>query len=235
LFALGAGRRVVGVTRYCDRPAEAAALARVGGNDDASLEAVLALHPDLVVAMPTQGQRALIDVVRARGVRVVLVRADSDDDTRAAMRTLGALVGAGAAAEALIARQQRTLDELAARARGGGRVVAVVVGHDPIVVAGPGTLADVAVRATGARSAVGPAEPSWPQWSLESFLARRVEVVVAAEGARGAERLRGSLAALGDRAPVVVAAPDMILMRPGPSFPDDALVLERLLSSEPPR
>jgi ABC-type hemin transport system substrate-binding protein len=61
LFALGAGERVVGVTRYCDRPAAARELPKVGGFIDPQLEAILALEPDLVLAMPSKGVRTTLD------------------------------------------------------------------------------------------------------------------------------------------------------------------------------
>ena len=58
LFALGLGHRVVGVTRFCDFPAEVAGLPRVGGHFDPNLEAILRLQPDLVVLMTEQGDLA---------------------------------------------------------------------------------------------------------------------------------------------------------------------------------
>jgi len=51
LFALGMGDRVVGVTRFCNYPAEARDRARVGGTLDPNFEAVVALRPDLVVTL----------------------------------------------------------------------------------------------------------------------------------------------------------------------------------------
>ncbi|HZX40356.1 MAG TPA: helical backbone metal receptor, partial [Myxococcaceae bacterium] len=56
VLALGAGDRLVGVSRFDDRP-EVARLPRVGGFVDPSVEAVLALHPDLVLAQPGPGNR----------------------------------------------------------------------------------------------------------------------------------------------------------------------------------
>jgi cobalamin transport system substrate-binding protein len=50
LFALGLGPRIVGVTRYCDYPPEAAKIEKVGGLVDPSLERIQVLHPDLVIA-----------------------------------------------------------------------------------------------------------------------------------------------------------------------------------------
>ena len=48
LFAIGAGSRTVGRSRYCDYPPEATKLPAVGGIEP-DLEAILQLHPDLVV------------------------------------------------------------------------------------------------------------------------------------------------------------------------------------------
>ncbi|MGD1009963.1 MAG: helical backbone metal receptor, partial [Candidatus Aminicenantales bacterium] len=50
LFALGLGRNVVGVTRFCDYPPEAVSIAKIGGLVDPNIERIQALAPDLVIA-----------------------------------------------------------------------------------------------------------------------------------------------------------------------------------------
>jgi len=49
LFALGLGDRVVGVTRYCDYPAEALQKEKIGGMVDPNLEKIQSLRPDLII------------------------------------------------------------------------------------------------------------------------------------------------------------------------------------------
>ncbi|MGH7280002.1 MAG: helical backbone metal receptor, partial [Polyangiaceae bacterium] len=49
MFAIHAGDELVGRSRYCDYPPEARALPEVGGYTDPNFEAILALHPDLVI------------------------------------------------------------------------------------------------------------------------------------------------------------------------------------------
>jgi iron complex transport system substrate-binding protein len=166
LFAVGAGDRVIGVTRFCDRPASVRALPKVGGYVDASLEAIVALRPDLVIAMPSMAQRTLLDRLRERDVQVLVVFADSLEDTQRMIVAVGDAVGAAVGARQIVDEQSAALALLAARARGRGHTVAVVVGLDPLVVAGPETFADAALRATGAASAVRPGDPPWPQWYL---------------------------------------------------------------------
>ncbi len=62
LFALGAGGRLVGRTRYCVEPAGAVESAPVvGGTKDVDVEAVAALRPDLVLANQEENSRAPIE------------------------------------------------------------------------------------------------------------------------------------------------------------------------------
>src|SRR6266540_105393 len=49
LFAIGAGDRVVGRTKWCDYPPAALAVPSVGEGLPPNIEAVAARHPDLVV------------------------------------------------------------------------------------------------------------------------------------------------------------------------------------------
>ena len=50
VFALGAGDRLVGRTRYCVAPDAANAVDVVGGTKDVEVEAVAGLEPDLILA-----------------------------------------------------------------------------------------------------------------------------------------------------------------------------------------
>jgi ABC-type Fe3+-hydroxamate transport system substrate-binding protein len=61
VFALGAGARLVGRTRYCVEPVAAQALPVVGGTKDVDVEAVAALHPDLVLANQEENSRPHIE------------------------------------------------------------------------------------------------------------------------------------------------------------------------------
>lgn len=51
LFALGAGEKVVGVTRFCNYPPEAKQKFQVGGYLDPNYEAIVSLKPDVVILL----------------------------------------------------------------------------------------------------------------------------------------------------------------------------------------
>ena len=248
LFAIGAGGQVVGVTRFCDRPTAAKALPNIGGYTDASLEAIMALKPDLVIAQPSFGQRAILDALVRAHIPVWVVFADTVDESRAMMVAVAEVSGHPGAASLLVARLDDALSmttaamTAAGMAEGSSLGVVVVVGQDPIVVAGRHSFPDDALRAVLAAngdgrhptSVVTDSDPQWPVWSLESLLSRRVHLVVAAEGPEAAKALAIRLAPLGRRTPRIVSADRAILMRPGPSFADDVDTLRTLLASEAP-
>jgi len=63
LFTLGAGHRLVGVTRYCRFPPEARNIPPLGDLYSPSLEAMVAARPDLIVLAP--GNRKVMDFFAA--------------------------------------------------------------------------------------------------------------------------------------------------------------------------
>src|SRR5262245_45931703 len=63
IYALGAGDKLVGACAQCDYPEAAKALPRVGGYLAPSVELVLAARPDLVVVVPSPGNREAVRAV----------------------------------------------------------------------------------------------------------------------------------------------------------------------------
>src|SRR4030095_7731414 len=57
VYGLGEGDRLVGVCGQCDYPEAAAQIPRVGGSLAPSVEAVLGVRPDLVLVVPSPGNR----------------------------------------------------------------------------------------------------------------------------------------------------------------------------------
>lgn len=229
LFALGAGDRIAGRTDGALHPAAAAALPSVGGMARPSLEAILALDPDLVLAT-TEGNRPEVAARLAeRGVPVFTVDRDSTgmDGVWDSVLGTGRAVGADARAEEIVARGRARLD--AARRASDGRRrprVLLLVWTRPAVAAGPRTYLGDLLVAAGADNAAQALKSDWPRLGREGIVALRPEVIVVTDDMAGApppglEDLR-SLPGL--RASVVRIPGDPIL-RPSPAALDalDAL------------
>ncbi len=238
VFALGAGDRVVGVTEWCDVPPEAKTRAKVGGMGEPNLEAIVALHPDLVL-VPGIGKTDAYQRLRELGYRVEVVDPHSVGETLETIRVIGAWIGAEAAVNALVHRMAADRDALAARIAGRPPVRAVfVVGHDPLFVAGEGTFVDDLLRTAGAENACSDAK-GWARYGMEEFLARNPDVIL--DSTMGNER--GSDEALvaywakwkdlgavaGKR---VYAVDSDLTNRPGPRIVDAIEHLARFLHPE---
>ena len=231
LFALGVGERVVGVTRYADWPRSVRTLPKVGGFVDVSFEAVLALRPDLVAAVEAQAALGVVEALRRAGVRVVLVPGERLHDALAALQQLGEIVGKARVASALVDRLRAGLDAVRKAVAGRRRPrVLVVLGHRPLVVAGPHTLpADLLDVAGGDNVAAG-ARARWATWSMEEVVASHPEVIVdAAMGDEGPPPWQGWTDLPAVRSGRVVRPAPWMLSRAGPRVVDGARWLARQL------
>ena len=113
IYAMGDGARVAAVSNYDHFPAAVAALPRVGGLLDPSVERILAIKPDLVIVYATQQE--LIDRLERAGIPYFNYQHKALADILTTIRAVGARIGSAARADALAAGMQRSLDEIRAR------------------------------------------------------------------------------------------------------------------------
>lgn len=180
LVAIGGADRLVGVDDFSARQEPAAAgLPRVGGLYDPSLEAVVALHPDLVVLVPSAQQRDFRDQLRAAGITVLEIDPTGFAEVLGSIETLGDRLGLSAAAGQRVEeiRRARRAVESAASGRPRPRTV-LVLQRDPLYIAGGGSFIDEMLRAAGAENiAAGLPEP-YPRAGLEWLVASAPEVIL---------------------------------------------------------
>jgi len=178
VFALGRGARLVGRSRYCDKPALALKLPDVGGLIDPNLEAILGLRPDLVLGAENPATQKIQQALLARGVSVYFPRVESMPEIDAMMEGLGARLGAVAEAKELLGTLHGNLLKVEAAVRNRPRPkVLVTVGISPIVAAAPSSfVGELARRAGGANVIEG--GPDYPSFGFERVLALDPDVLV---------------------------------------------------------
>ncbi|MBQ7710466.1 MAG: ABC transporter substrate-binding protein [Bacteroidales bacterium] len=112
LYAMGQSHRLVGRTDFCLYPPEADTLPSIGGISNLNIEAILALHPDLVLTASMIPQRS-VDQLEQMGVPVVcIIEKNHFEDLYGNIRQIGGLIHCEAAADSLITLlQQRVKDE----------------------------------------------------------------------------------------------------------------------------
>lgn len=94
---LRACARLIGTDRYSNWPALVASLPKLGGIEDASLEQIVALHPDLVLAASAS---RVIDRLDELGVPVLALQTNTLADTHRVLNLVARVLGTPAAGEA---------------------------------------------------------------------------------------------------------------------------------------
>jgi len=183
LFAIGADPRVVGNTRFCNYPPEAADLPEIGGfsASSISIEAIVGLEPDLVIA-GTARQQPVVEQLEQLGVPVVVLAPASVDAVYASILQVGVLTGNSDEAMQVVATMQ---DRIAAVAD----VVATIpdterptvyweVFNDPLTTTGPNTFIGQMMALIGATNIFADASEDYPAISPETVFERNPQVIL---------------------------------------------------------
>lgn len=181
LFAIGAGRRIVGTTEFADYPDEAKRIPRVARAHSVDLERVAALAPDLIAVWGSGFPPAVLEALRRLGVPVFVSEPKSLADIAGSLERLGSLTastGASAVAAAFRARVDALRARYAAR-----RPVTVFyqIWPQPLMTLSGRHALNEAIRVCGGRNVFEDLAPIAPQVSVEAVLAADPEVIVTAE------------------------------------------------------
>lgn len=111
LYALGAGDQIVGVTTFCDYPAEAKAKQKVGGWVNVDYDAISALKPEIVVTS-TMVQENIAQKCREMGFNVLHLDPKNLAEVFETIGRLGQLVGAQEKADLIMQMMRLKIDEM---------------------------------------------------------------------------------------------------------------------------
>ncbi len=187
LFAIGAGNRVVGVTKYCDYPPKAVKLIKegkiaiIGGYTTVNIEKVVELKPDLVVASYGNGIET-IQKLRSLGIPVVCLNPKNLTQVMHDIWLLGVLTGEEKNASKLISWMKRKIYEIeriVSKAKSRPTVVHIIW-NKPIWVSGRGTFVDELIRLAGGVNAVK--KKGWVEISKEELLEMNPDVIIVNSG-----------------------------------------------------
>lgn len=186
VYALGLGEAVAGVTDYTDYPPEARAKPSVGGLTDASMEKIVALHPDLVLAMRDINRRETVEELEHLGIRVFVVDPQGLQGILASIQHIGDALDRSSGAEELVKRLEQGRAAVAARVGGLPRPkLLALIWYDPVVTAGKKSFLTDVISAAGGQPATADIPQAWPQISLEEVLRRSPDFVLLVRGAHG--------------------------------------------------
>lgn len=147
VFLLGAGDRLVGSTIYCTRPEAARQTAKVGSVMEISVERVLSLNPELVLATSLTPPK-LVDTLRSLGLRVVQFRqAETFADLCVQVQQLGVLLHREEEAERIVTEAHKRVDIITRNVAGlPAQKVFLQIGTRPLFASTPGSFTNDYIR-----------------------------------------------------------------------------------------
>ncbi len=184
LFAVGAGRQVVGVTKYCNYPPDAAQGREIVGGFSAkslSVEKIISLKPDLVLAAGAT-HKPVSEALEAAGVPVFNFDPKDFAGVYANIVAAGAITGNGPQAEQVVAGMKARVEKVAA-------TVAIIpqdqrvkvfyeVWDEPLTTAGPGTFIGQVIQTAGGVNIYADVKEQYPVVSTETVVERNPDVIL---------------------------------------------------------
>jgi iron complex transport system substrate-binding protein len=179
VFAAGAADRLVGVTTYCNYPAETASIAKVGDTQTPNIERIIALKPDVVLVSTDSQLEAFMNVLGEQKVAVYVTDAKKFEDVPQALRRLGELFGtegtANGAADNMAAREQAVIERLATKKRPN---VFVQISKDDLFTIGKTSFLTEVIERAGGVSMTRDIDSPYPKLSKETALALNPDVII---------------------------------------------------------
>lgn len=175
--AIGMCERLVGTDRFSNWPASVASLPKLGGLEDAPVERVAALKPDVVLV---SSSARITDRLEAVGFKVVALETRDRADVRNTLMLLGKLFGKPAAADAVWSRIEGEVRAAAARVPPGmrGQSVYFEIDSTPFA-AGPESFIGESLSRLGMRNILGSELGSFPKVNPEYVVRAQPDVIMA--------------------------------------------------------
>jgi len=219
LYALGAADRIAGVTSYCDYPPEARQKPIVGDTLKPSVERIIALNADLVIISTASQIESIFQKLVEIGIPVYVSNPRNVAGVIDSINRIGELIDARDQANELIQQLRTRIANVQSRVSGLSRpAVFVILGTEPLITVGAGSFVTDLITRAGGRSISAEDSGDYPQYSIETVVARQPEVILLQSGEeRLTNRLRQTPAGLSNR---VYHVDDDLLLRPGPRIVD---------------
>ena len=179
LFALGLNDEIVGVTNYCDYPVKGLEKLRIGGFVNPSIEKIVSLRPDLVIATDDGNRREVVNKLAELGIAVFVTYPKNFDAILRTIKNLGWITGRKGEASRIIRDLKGRRDEIIKLTKDLEKPkVFFQVGDSPFITIGRDTFANDLIESAGGLSISRDESMRYPTYSIENVLIKEPDIII---------------------------------------------------------
>ena len=179
VFAIGAGSRLVGRSQWDSWPDSAKFVPSLGPAVGPNVEAVLGVHPDLVLLYANADDAPAARRLRDAGITVAAWRGDQIAQFKRLTRDIGALLGDSARAATVVDTVTVTLDRVRTATSGLAKpTVFMLTWEHPVIAIGGGSFLNEIIDIAGGRNIYANLPSPSPTVSLEDVVNRDPDYIL---------------------------------------------------------
>ncbi|MDM7920875.1 MAG: cobalamin-binding protein [Pyrinomonadaceae bacterium] len=233
IFAAGAGDRLVGVTTFCDFPAKAKKIEKVGDTQTPNVERIVGLRPQVVFVSTASQLEAFTDVLGRQGISVYVLDIKGIGDVAGGLRTLGEIFGTADASVRAAEELERRAAAVEQRAASMPKVpVFVQISREPLFTIGRESFVTEIVARAGGDVMTKDIATAYPTLSKETALAMNPPVILLSDSEDNREPNEAFAASDAVKNGRVYRINPDIISRPGPRLVDAMEEIARVLSEK---
>jgi iron complex transport system substrate-binding protein len=179
LYALGLENKIAGVTTFCNWPAAAVTKTRIGGFTNPSIEKIVSLKPDLIIATADGNRKDTVEKLARLNLPVYVTNPSDTKGVLNSILHIGEITNREKQAGKMVAKFQRRLNHIANQVRHKRKPrVFFQIGLEPIITAGKGTLINEVIERAGGVNVAGRDVANYPRYSAEGIIGAAPEIII---------------------------------------------------------
>jgi len=182
IFAVGAGNRLVGVTTFCNYPAEAEKIAKIGDTMTPNMEAIIALKPQIVFVSTASQIESFARTLEQQNIAVFVTNPTDLEGVYRNLYQLGEIFGTADETRRKVEEMRRRVADIEARtATATGVKVFVQISKEPLFTIGRESFLTEIISRAGGVSVTADLATAYPRFSKETALALAPEAIILSE------------------------------------------------------
>ena len=179
LFALGLNDEIVGVTNYCDYPAEALEKPRIGGFVNPCIEKIVSLRPELIIATYDGNRRETVNKLTELAFAIFVTYPKDFDGILRTIENMGWITGRKREASRIVSDIKRRREEIIKLTKDLEKPkVFLQVGDSPLITIGRDTFANDLIETAGGISISRDEPMHYPTYSIEDVLIKEPDIII---------------------------------------------------------